>query len=75
MTPQEKKEIEETMKYVGALTTLMGGIMAVLDEKIPDFRKELRSAIQRQQGNDPALKEQIDLALAVVDGLRHFVRN
>lgn len=75
MTAQEKKEIEELIQYVNALTMLIVGTMAVLDEKIPDFRNELKSAIQRQHGNDPTLKEQVELSKLIIDGLRHVVRN
>jgi hypothetical protein len=75
MTEQEKKEIEELIQYVNALTLLVAGTMAVLDEKIPDFRNELKSAIQRQHGHDPTLKDEIQLSTLIIDGLRHVVRN
>jgi hypothetical protein len=75
MNEQEKQEIEEFMKRTNALAMLVAGMMAVLDDKIPDFRKELKGAIERQQGGNPSLKEHIDLALSIIDGLRHFVRN
>ena len=75
MNEQEKQEIEEFMKRTNALAMLVAGMMAVLDDKIPDFRKELKGAIERQQGGNPSLKAHIDLALSIIDGLRHFVRN
>jgi hypothetical protein len=75
MTEQEKSEINEAMDYVATLGALVGGIMTVLDEEIPDFRDKLRSGLHRQLGSAPELKNQIELALAMVDGIRHFVRN
>lgn len=71
----DERTIDEMSLYIGALTILVGGLLALLDEKMPDFRKELRGAIERQQGGGGPSEEQIDLALNVIDGLRHFTRN
>lgn len=62
-------------QYLGALTILVGALLVVLDEKVPDFRKELRGAIVRQHGGDSNLKSKIELACAVIDGLKYAVRN
>lgn len=76
MTEDEDKMIAGMNIYIGALSILVGGLLAVLDEKMPDLRKDLRGAIQRQHGGGlPPTQEQLDLAFGIIDGLRHFTRN